>query len=137
MLFSPLYPGSGYYVMEDRGQVIAFANIVEGLPDRIEDTNLAFPLYAASKRSIHIKQIAVSPQHQGQGVGTRLYHNLFYLFPGLDFYTYVRDSNIASLHFHLANRFYRVGVYHSPDFYGVHNYTAYLLLSPGAPVLPS
>lgn len=137
MLCSTLHTDPGYYVMEDQGKVIAYADIAEGLPDRMTDTNLTFPLCAANKNSVHIRQIAVLPDYQGQGVGSKLYYFLFFQLPCRDYYAYVRDSNINSLHFHKKVGFYRVGEYCTPDFHSAQNYRAYLLLCPGAPILPS
>jgi len=127
LLVAPLYNDGCYYVIENQNRVIAYANILQELPERAILHTDWYIDPQMMPQGIYIRQIAVDKRFHGYGVGTAIYQELHTLFPDKDFYAHVRDTNQQSLHFHLKNGFLRIGEFYTNDFYGVQDYKAYLV----------
>jgi len=126
LLVGSLYPDN-YYVLEKHNKIIAYANILLELPDRvIRQSEWDIPK-KAKPQGIYIRQTAVDVSLQGQGIGTMLYQELFGLFPDKDYFSHVRDTNQQSLHFHEKNGFVRIGLFETDDFFGINHYRAFLM----------
>lgn len=127
LLVGSFHQDNNYYVLEKHNKIIAYANILPELPDRvILQTEWDSPS-KIKPQGIYIRQTAVDASLHGQGIGTALYQELFRIFPDQDCYSHVRDTNQQSLYFHEKNGFSRIGLFKSDNFYGVNHYRAFLM----------
>ena len=114
---------TNYYVALKGGELVAYANVLEELPDKVWNSSYFSPV---SPDGVYIKQIAVAPDCQNQGVGSFLYEELSREYGDRSIYAHVYAVNENSSMFHFKSGFRPVGLFSAENYFGKWRYLAFL-----------
>lgn len=116
------------HVLEVDGSILGYVTAQTELPARIKnDTKFTCSSYQLPEKALYIQQVAVSKAHQNSGIGQACYKWFRQIYPDTPFFAFVHLENTQSMHFHVRNGFYPVGIYAVPLYHQTPNYTAFLL----------